>query len=264
MQALIIPVVIVSVVGLVAGIGLSIASKVMSVPVDPKIAQLNEALPGANCGACGFSGCSGYAEALASGEAENGLCSPGGEETANEISSILGVGTASMAVSSAVVCCLGNNDNTTKKYRYKGIETCAAASQLFGGPSSCIYGCLGFGDCVKACPYDAISVCNGVAIIDPELCKSCSMCVSACPKNLIEINQFECAKAIVMCRNKSKGARTRQVCKTGCIACSRCVKTCPEGAIELKDNCAHINNELCVGCGKCLDVCKPGCILEVG
>ena len=167
-------------------------------------------LPGANCGACGFSGCDGYAAALAHGEAKVGLCSPGGAECAEKISAYLGVDNASVEAKTALVHCLGSYDNTTDKVVYEGIQTCAAAVMVAGGIASCQYGCMGLGDCMRACQYGAISICNGVAKIDPHKCKGCSMCVAACPKHLISFVPLK-SQAVLRCSNCDKGAMTNKV-----------------------------------------------------
>ena len=168
---ILIPVLIVSGIGLVAGVILAIASIVMAVPKDEKAEALLEVLPGANCGACGFSGCSGYAAALSKGEAKVGLCSPGGEACAKECAALLGVGDVAVEKKTALVHCMGSYDMTGDKMNYDGIESCAASTLLAGGITSCRFGCMGMGDCAAACPYGAVSVCNGMAAIDPKKCR---------------------------------------------------------------------------------------------
>ena len=181
---ILIAVLIVAGIGLIIGLILAIASIVMAVPTDEKVEALTEALPGANCGACGYSGCAGYAKALAEGEAQLGACAPGGEECANELARILGVEAGSVERKVAVVHCMGLTDNTEDKVNYQGVQSCAAA-KVIGSKGQCSFGCLGFGDCAEACPYGAVSVCNGVARINTELCKGCSICVAACPQKII-------------------------------------------------------------------------------
>ena len=252
-------------VGLVAGIGLliglilSIASIVMAVPKDEKVVKLTKALPGANCGACGYSGCSGYAEALAKGEAEIGLCAPGGIACAKELSAILGVETGSMEKKVAVVHCMGSLDNTSYKAEYNGIKSCAAAQKIGGGLTSCSYGCIGLGDCEAVCPYEAIRVCNGVAVVDSDKCKACSLCVKECPRRLISIVPYR-NSAVVRCSNKDKGAAAMKVCSASCIGCKKCEKSCEHGAVKVTDMCASIDPKLCTGCGACADNCPRHCI----
>ncbi|HZJ77491.1 MAG TPA: RnfABCDGE type electron transport complex subunit B [Clostridia bacterium] len=261
MNDILLAVLIISAIGLIAGLGLAIASKVMAVPVDEKEEELTQALPGANCGACGFSGCSGYALALSQGETTNtALCNPGGNELSREIAKILSLEAGEVKPSAAVVLCQGNSHNATKKLDYKGVMSCKMATQLFGGPKDCVYGCIGYGDCVEACPYDAIHICDGVARVNPLYCRACKICVEICPKNLIELLPLHEVKAAVLCANKDRGAQTRKQCMTGCIGCMKCAKVCPTGAITVKDFCAHVDYDKCTGCGKCVEVCPMNCI----
>ena len=261
MESIIFAVIIVAVIGVLCAILLSVASVVFAVPVDEKEVQIRECLPGANCGACGYSGCDGYAGALAKGETDNtALCIPGGTDVSKQIAQITGGEAGEIKPTVAVVLCQGNSLNTGMKLEYQGVETCKLAAQLFGGPKSCQYGCIGFGDCVKACPYDAIFICDGVARINPNLCRSCKSCISACPKGLIELLPLDNAQAAVLCKNRDKGAQTRKQCKAGCIGCMKCMKTCEAGAVTVQNNVAHVDYDKCTGCGKCAEVCPVKCI----
>ncbi len=253
MDPLIFGIVIVASIGLIAGIILSIAAVIMHVPVDEKAEALLEALPGANCGACGFSGCSGYATAMAKGEAEVGMCPPGGEECATACGVILGV-SAVIEKQTAIVHCIGSYDVTADKMDYDGIKSCSASAFLAGGISSCRFGCMGMGDCERACPYGAVVIRRGVALIDPYLCKACAKCVTACPKNLITIVPFK-KQAFVRCSNCDRGAGVTKICKVGCIGCMKCVKVCEDKAITVTSFKATVDPKLCTGCGKCVDVC---------
>lgn len=259
MNQLWIPIVIVAVIGLIAGLGLAIASILMAVPKDEKAEDIEAMLPGANCGACGYSGCSGYAKALAHGEAQPGLCAPGGAEVAKMVSQYLGLADVDVEAKVAVVHCLGSYDNTSDKMEYEGIQTCAAAAQLAGGVSSCRYGCMGLGDCVRSCAYGAIDVCNGVARVEPSRCKGCSMCVKACPKQLISLVPLK-KQAVVRCDNCDKGAMTNKVCKVGCIGCMKCQKVCEAGAVKVEHFHATVDPEKCIGCGKCVEACPRHCL----
>ena len=154
---------------------------------------------------------------------------------------------------------MGSEHNKEKYMNYQGIETCLAACMLYGGISKCSYGCIGFGDCKEACPYGAINICNGLAVIDHKKCKGCSKCVAACPKKIIKFVPLK-NQAVVRCSNCDKGALTNKVCKTGCIGCKQCVKICEHGAITVKDFLARVDSKKCVGCGKCIEACKRGCI----
>ncbi|NLP47733.1 MAG: RnfABCDGE type electron transport complex subunit B [Clostridiales bacterium] len=256
MNPILIAVLIVSALGLLAGLGLAIASAIMAVPVDEKTEKIEEILPGINCGACGYSGCAGYAKALADGdESDTALCSPGGTEVSVLIARITGLAAGEVMPSAAVVLCQGSNKNTGDKLVYVGVPNCKMATQLFSGQRQCNYGCLGFGDCVAVCDYGAIHICDGVARINPLLCKACEKCVAACPKGLIEMMPLYEAKAAVLCNNREKGAVTRKQCKTGCISCTRCVKACEFDAITMVDGVAKIDYHKCTACGECVTVC---------
>lgn len=254
MNSVLIAVIIVAAIGLIVGLVLAIASVLLAVPVDEKAEKIQELLPGANCGACGFSGCSGYAAALSKGEAELGLCSPGGQAAIDAIAPIIGADGVQSVPKTAVVHCSGNDDCTARTARYQGIESCAAANQLYRGMGQCSYGCIGYGDCVKACEYNAISVCNGVSYVNMDLCKACGKCVKACPKGLISIEPKK-HHASVRCSNCDKGAQTRKSCTTGCIGCMKCVKTCEHDAVKVIDFHAVISPDKCTGCGKCAEAC---------
>lgn len=253
---IIIALVVLVIIALVCAVILTLAASFFAVKENEKVVAVRDCLPGANCGACGFSGCDGYAAALSSGEAtDTTLCSPGGNDAAKAIAEVLGVSAGDVKPKVAVVLCQGNHANVNTKLDYNGVESCKMAAQLFGGPKDCIYGCLGYGDCVKACPYEAIFICDGVARINPDACKACKMCINTCPKNLIELLPLDTVQAGVFCKNRDKGAKTRKQCKVGCIGCMKCVKACEYGAVSVKDNVAHVDYEKCIGCGKCAEAC---------
>lgn len=261
MNTILTPVVIVGIIAVILGLGLAFAAKVFAVPVNEKVERIRECLPGANCGACGFSGCDGYADALANGKTkETNLCGPGGKEAAIKISTIMGTKTESIKGMVAVVLCQGNHRNVKTKINYIGASNCKMATQLFGGPRDCTYGCLGFGDCVKACPYEAIFICDGVARINPKKCRACKKCISICPRGLIELFPVEELHAAVFCKNSDKGQITRKACAQGCIACTKCVKICEAGAISIDNNKAKVDRNICIGCGKCVEQCPTGAI----
>lgn len=247
-------VIVVVVIGLIAGLVLSIAAIVFAVPVDEKQEAVRACLPGANCGACGFSGCDGYAKALADGTAEIGLCSPGGADVAEECAEILGKAAGTMEKKVALIQCAGHCDNVGTKLEYQGVATCQAVSMMYNGDSACSFGCLGYGDCVAACPENAITICNGLATVNTEVCVGCGICAKTCPKGVIAIVP-EKFNHHVLCVNKDKGAETRKVCKTGCIGCMKCQKTCEFGAITVVNNNATIDYSKCTNCGKCAEAC---------
>lgn len=260
MNTILIAVIIVGAIGLIAGVGLAVASDVFAVPKDEKAEAITEMLPGANCGACGYSGCAGYAAAISKGDAKNGLCIPGGNDTAKAVAEYLGEDAADVAAVSAVVHCVGNYDNTSDRIEYSGVHSCAAAMQLFGGVASCAFGCVGLGDCASVCDYGAIDVCNGVARVNRTLCRGCGKCVNACPKGIISMAPADVV--FVACSSRVKGNETRKVCKAGCLGCMKCVKACEHGAVTVTDFCASIDPDKCTRCGKCESVC-PAKIIKV-
>ena len=254
-------VILVAVIGLVLGLGLAVASIVMAVPVDKKAEAVRECLPGANCGACGFSGCDGYASALSKGETDNtALCAPGGNAVSKQIAEVLGLEAAEVMPTAAVVLCRGHYGDAKRKYEYSGVESCRMAAQLFAGPKECVYGCIGLGDCISVCEYDAIHICDGVARINPIECHACKMCLKTCPKGLIEMMPLNRITAAVLCKNHDKGAVTRKECTAGCIGCMKCVKACEYGAVKVENFAAHVDYDKCVGCGECHKACPVGVI----
>ncbi len=247
------------IVGVVSAIVLVIASKFLFVPNDERVDKLVEVLPSANCGACGYAGCTDYAVAVSAGTAELGLCTPGGNSVSAAMAEIMGVPPVSVEAKSAVVRCRGSLDARTDKYDYAGVKNCAGAAMLFKGSSACPYGCLGYGDCKTVCAFDAIVVENGVAVIDKQNCTGCGMCSKVCPKGIIEIRPMK-ETAVVLCVNADKGALTRKTCSNGCIGCTKCFRVCEFGAVTMKDNFAYIDHEKCTGCDKCVAGCPTKAI----
>jgi len=256
---ILIPVIIVATIGLIAGLGLALASKFMAVPTDEKQEKIRECLPGANCGACGYSGCDGYAEAIANGEAEPNKCAPGGVATATQLAEILGV-SVDTEEKIAFISCNGNRSITKQKYAYDGMMSCNAANLVHLGPVACEYGCIGYGDCANACPFGAITVVDGKPIVCKDTCVGCGKCVKTCPKGLISLVP-KSAKVFVKCNNTQKGAPVVKVCAVSCIGCGLCAKTCESGAIKVENNVAKIDYSLCTSCGKCRDACKRKAIV---
>ncbi len=241
--------------GVVFGAVLAVAGKVFAVEEDPRLEPLTEALPGANCGGCGFSGCGAYAQAVLQGKAKPGMCPVGGAEVGKAMGEILGVVVEEPERCVALVKCSGFEGHAQKKYDYDGLSDCLAASRLpGGGPNECPNGCLGFGTCVKACPFGAMSVKNGVAMVDHETCVGCMKCADACPRDLIVRVPYS-ADITVACNSQAKGATLRKYCDIGCIGCMICEKTCEHDAIHVVDNLARIDYSKCVSCGLCAAKC---------
>lgn len=248
-------------VGLFVGVFLGIAAIKFHVEVDPKEEEVLKALPGNNCGGCGFPGCSGLAAAIAKGEAKVDACPVGGEPVGKVIAGIMGVEAGDNVRTTAFVKCQGNCDRTHLDYDYSGSEDCGMLMFVpNGGPKSCNYGCLGYGNCVKACPFDAIHVVNGVAVVDEEACKSCGKCVAACPKHLIEIVPYD-KKVRVSCSSQDKGPVAMKACETACIGCGLCQKNCPNEAITVENMLARIDYDKCTGCGVCMTKCPKKAII---
>ena len=249
--------------GLIFGAVLAAASKIFYVETDPRLDALNECLPGANCGGCGYAGCGGYAEAVLSGEAPIGACASGGNECAQAMAAIMGVKAEAVKRKVALVRCSGyrtvdasgKEQGAKMKAEYEGFKDCLAASKVGGnGPLACKFGCLGFGNCTKACKYDAIRVVDGVAKVDNEKCTGCMACAAACPRNLIVPVDYD-KHVLIACASHAKGAVTVRGCTQGCIGCGLCTKICPHEAITVDNNLAVIDYSKCTSCGLCAAVC---------
>ena len=268
---IVIAIVILGGLGLIFGLVLAAASKIFYVETDPRLDQLNECLPGANCGGCGFAGCGAYAEAVLKGEAPVGKCASGGNEAAKAMAAIMGVEAGEVTRKVALVRCSGARTydaegNLTQgakmKATYEGFHDCLAASRVGGsGPLSCKFGCLGYGSCTKVCKYGAISVKNGVAVVDEDLCVGCMACAQVCPRKIITAVEPS-QNVIIACTSLAKGAVTNRACTIGCIGCGKCMKNCPSGAITITNNLAQIDSSKCTNCGECAKVCPKGLIKD--
>lgn len=246
--------------GAVLGLVLAAASRLFAVQTDERLEPLTDALPGANCGGCGFTGCAAYAQAVIDGKAKIGLCAPGGQQAAEKMAQVMGVKAEQTEHIVAMVRC--RHKDVQKKGRYVGLRDCVSASKLAGaGIHQCEYGCLGFGTCVAACKFDAIHLVNGTARVDADKCTGCLACAAACPKKLIVPVPYD-ADINVACSNRDKGALTRKVCDIGCIGCRMCEKVCPHGAIRVTDNVAVIDHEKCDSCGLCAEKCPRNLISD--
>ncbi|NLA71636.1 MAG: RnfABCDGE type electron transport complex subunit B [Clostridiaceae bacterium] len=250
-------------IALLAGIVILLVFRFFSVEVEPLQKELEDVLPGANCGGCGYSGCAAYAAALASkSEIKTTLCTAGGQETATAVAVVLGVASGTVVPLVANVFCQGTVDNTHERYHYTGTFHCASASGLFSGPNSCTFGCLGFGDCVEACEFNALYLEDGIAKVNHNNCVACGKCVEACPKDLIRMIPKHELATNVTCSNHWPAKVVIKACKVGCIACGRCVRICPVNAIKIEDNLAVIDQEICIHCGQCVGVCPTKAIRQ--
>ena len=257
--------------GLIFGLVLAAASKIFYVETDPRLDQLNECLPGANCGGCGYAGCGGYAEAVLKGEAPIGKCNSGGNECAMAMAAIMGVKAENVTRKVALVRCSGEKtydkdgnllSGARVKANYVGFEDCLSATKVGGsGPLSCKFGCLGFGTCVKACKYDAIRIVGGVAKVNEDRCVGCMACAAVCPRNLIVPVEPD-RNVVIACASLAKGAVTTRGCTVGCIGCGLCKKICPNDAITVEKNLAIIDYSKCNNCGLCATVCPKKLIKD--
>jgi len=254
MQSILITTLMITIIGLVVGAGLVFTAKKFYVEVDEREAAVREALPGNNCGACGYAGCDAMAAAIAKGEAPVNGCPVGGASVADKIGGIMGVSAEAGEKKAAFVRCKGSCDVTRNQGNYIGIKDCRSAVLAGINITECSFGCIGFGSCEQVCPEDAIHVVNGVAVVNENRCVSCGLCVKACPKGLIEIKPVN-NKVAVQCSNKDRGPQVKAVCSAGCIGCHLCEKQCESDAIHVVDNLAHIDYGKCTGCGKCAAKC---------
>ena len=254
-QAIIFAIVSIGGLGIIFGAILGFASKIFAVDEDPRVGMVQECLPGANCGGCGYPGCGGLAAAIVAGKAPVNSCAPGGAKAAAAIAEVMGVVAEETEPMVAFVKCGGTCDKAQNKYEYDGIDDCVMASQLAGASSkACAYGCMGLGSCVKACKFDAIKIENGVAVVNPDLCVACGKCVSTCPKKIIDLVPKK-KKVKVQCSSKDMGKAVMSVCSAGCIGCKICEKTCKFDAIHVIDNIAVIDYDKCKNCGMCANKC---------
>lgn len=249
--------------GLLFGIGLTIVNKLFHVPVDQKLIDLREAMPGANCGGCGYPGCNACADAIFEGAAPIDICPVGGAPLVTKVAEIMGVEEKSNPIKlTARVRCQGSCDRCGNRFEYSDIQDCRAAQLVSGGFKDCEYGCLGLGSCVNACKFDAIYINPDTMLpeVDENKCTACGQCVLACPKKLIKLQPVN-LPVRVLCVNLNKGKAVRSACNIGCIGCSACFRTCKNGAIKMLNNLPIIDDDLCVGCMECARVCPTKTIL---
>ncbi|MDR1801652.1 MAG: RnfABCDGE type electron transport complex subunit B [Lachnospiraceae bacterium] len=248
--------------GLFIGVFLGIAGKKFAVVVDEREEAILDVLPGNNCGGCGYAGCSGLASAIVKGDAPVNACPVGGARVAKQVADIMGEDAGESKHMVAFVHCAGSKDVTNREYEYYGLHDCMIVNMMQNsGPKTCNYGCLGDGNCVSACPFDAIHVENGVAIVDKDACKACSKCVAACPRHLISLVPYD-HKHLIRCNNEEKGKEVQAACKVGCIGCKMCQRQCKFDAISMQGNLAVMDLEKCTDCGACALKCPRKVILQ--
>lgn len=264
-QIVIISLLVVGGAGLIIGLLLGLAGKKFAVEVDEREVRVREALPGNNCGGCGYPGCDGAAAAIVKGEAPVTVCPVGGAGCAKAIGEIMGQEVGDSLRMTAYVKCGGDCEKSRTDYEYSGVEDCAMVGFVpGGGPKRCNYGCMGYGSCVKACAFDAIHIVNGVAVVDKEACKACGACIKVCPKQLIELVPYAGADYHVACASEEKGKAVMAACDIGCIGCKKCEKNCPSDAIKVENGVARIDYSKCTNCGTCMEVCPRGTIKKEG
>lgn len=247
--------------GILFGLALGFADKKFAVEVDARVKAVRAAVSGANCGACGYAGCDAYAEAVVRGEAKANACTPGGAAAVKEIARIMGVSAEAQEPMVARVRCQGTCERVAARYDYSGVPSCRAASGIAGGPNACEFGCVGFGECLSVCAFGAISMVDGIAVINDEACTGCGMCVGVCPRNIIQMLPRD-QTVVVMCRNEAIGRIARLQCKTACVGCKRCEKTCPTESIKVVNGVALIDESTCTRCGACIPSCPMHCIVN--
>ena len=256
------------IIGLLAAIMLYIAAQKFKVVEDPRIDQVEEILPGANCGNCGYPGCRGFAEACCKADSLDKLvCTVGGSPTMEKVADCLGLVAEKTDPMIAVVRCNGTCENRPQTSEYDGIQSCSVINALYGGSTDCKYGCLGCGDCVDACQFDAIHMDpkTGLPVVDQDKCVACGACVKACPRDIIELRKKgpKDKRVFVSCVSNDKGGVAKKACTAACIGCGLCVKACPFDAITLVNNLAYIDYNKCKLCRKCVVVCPTHAIHDV-
>ncbi|MBO4263659.1 MAG: RnfABCDGE type electron transport complex subunit B [Bacteroidales bacterium] len=268
MNSLIWTVIILTVLGCILALVLSLVARRFHVVEDPRIDAIEKALPGANCGGCGFAGCRAFSDAaVKAGNLDGRYCPVGGTPVMREVAAILGVQTEEKAPQVAVVRCNGSFANRPRVNDYDGLKSCKVKAALYAGDTHCPFGCVGCGDCVAACAFGALSLNaeTGLPVVDEQKCTACGKCVQACPKHVMELRNKgpRGLRVFVSCINKDKGAVARKACAAACIGCGKCAKVCAHEAITVQDNVAYIDFTKCRLCKKCVAECPTGAIHAV-
>ncbi len=259
MNTIIITIISLGGIAFLMGVALYFASQAFYVEEDPLVAEIDEALPGANCGACGVPGCIQFAEKLVKTKDMSLYCPVGGSETAQEIAELMGLEAVEQDKMVARVMCQGG-DHATRTGEYKGIKSCRAVATIHQYDLTCPYGCFGYGDCVTSCDFDSIHIVNGVALVDEEACTSCEACVVECPINIIEMQPYN-KTVFIACKSTDPGGAVKKYCDTGCTGCKKCVKACEHEAIHFDNFLATILPDKCTNCNDCVDKCDTDTIV---
>ncbi len=267
-QTIIWTIAILTLLGVVLAVVLSLVAKKFKVEEDPRIDEVEKVLPGANCGGCGHAGCRAFAQSCVEApNLDNNFCPVGGNDVMQKVASVLGLEVAAKEPMVAVVRCNGTCEMRPRTNEYGGYNSCRVKAALYSGDTGCAFGCLGCGDCVAACQFGAISMdpATGLPVVDEEKCTACGACVKACPKSIIELRNKgrRNMRVFVSCVNKDKGAVARKACSAACIGCGKCAKVCPFDAITVENNLAYIDFAKCKLCKKCVAECPTGAIHAV-
>jgi Na+-translocating ferredoxin:NAD+ oxidoreductase subunit B len=261
LEVILTAIVLLGVMGLLLGLGLAFSDRWLAVQVDPRVIAVRAALPGTNCGACGFPGCDGAAAAVVEGAAPVTVCVAGGQSAADAVAAVMGVAARVVEKKVALVFCQGGEGRGVVKYRYAGVEDCRAAVLVAGGPKACSYACVGLGNCTRVCPYGAIVMGpDGIPVVEPAKCTGCGLCVAECPKKVIGLVP-DASRYHIRCSSHDKGPAVKKVCSVGCIACTLCVKHCPSQAIAIQNFLAVMDYQLCTHAGVCRQKCPTGTIV---
>ena len=266
-----IAVIVLGAIGLLSAVVLYIISHKFAVSEDPRLEKVAAVLPQANCGGCGYPGCSGFAAACVKaadgGSLEGKLCPVGGQPVMEKVASILGLAAEASAPKVAVVRCNGTCENRPRVAEFDGVQSCRVQNMTGMGETQCAYGCLGCGDCVAKCQFGALTMnpVTGLPEVDEDKCTACGACAKACPRHIIELRKKgpKGRRVYVQCVNKDKGAVAKKACAVACIGCGKCQKVCNFDAITVENNVAYIDFNKCRMCTKCVDECPTGAIVKV-